>query len=363
MITINEPEINFITKKDLSILNINENTIIENDALDTLKNMIKNKQLIDFIYIDPPYNTKKKGEFRYSDTFEINKYLEFTYEYLFLAKQVLKESGSIMISIDDESYHWLKMICDYVFGNGNFLSTFIWKKTYSVKNDKVGISNQHEYILFYGKNKKETFIKKDQNVSEEYIKRAYRNFDEKGRYRLCDLHKAKNKNFYTWVAPNGKKWHRGWNYNKEGMDKLESENMIYYGKDGNGIPSRKLYLKEKMEKNFVSFLPSEKVGYSGDGAKVLKKLGFQQMDFIYAKPPSLIKYLFSISLPKNAIVMDFFAGSGTTAQAVIEYNKENNDNVRCILNNKDENNIVSGILIPRVNKVCEIENEKKFKTI
>lgn len=360
MITINPPDINFDIKKDLSNISFDKNSIITNDASDTLKNMIKNNSFVDFIYIDPPYNTKKKGEFRYSDLFELNSYLDFTYEYLFLSKKILKDTGSIMISIDDESYHWLKIICDHVFGKENFLSTFIWKKTYSVKNDKVGISVQHEYILFYGKNKKNTFIKKDQNVSEDYIRKSYRNSDENGRYRLCDLHKAKNKNFYTWTSPNGKEWHRGWNYNKEGMKKLESEGMIYYGKDGNGLPSRKLYLKEKMEKNFVSLLPSDKVGYSGDGAKVLKKLGFQQMDFIYAKPPSLIKYLLSIAAPEGGLILDFFAGSGSTAQAVIEYNRENKDNLICILNNKDENNIVDGILTPRVNKVCEIENIEYF---
>ncbi len=310
--------------------NNNSNHLIQGDNLDVLTEITKAfAEKVDVIYIDPPYNTKK-NHFRYSDSMTNVAWTEFMSTRLKLAKNLMAEHTTIMISIGDQGYPYLKILCDEIFGEDNFVVNFIWKKSHTFKNDSNSISNQHEYVLCYAKNKKKAHFNLN-TVDQSYINKAYRYEDSTGRFRVVPLYKDKNKQFFTVVSPNGTEWTKHWNYNEDGFAKLIAEDKIYYGRDGNACPSKKVYLKEVMTKTFGSILDPEKVGYTGDGVKELKRLGFMTTDFLYPKPVNLISHLLEITAQKDSLVLDFFAGSGTTGQAVMKLNAEDGGNRQFIL--------------------------------
>lgn len=317
------------------------------DNLQLLQSMVGNGQTADVIYIDPPYNTKK-NTFKYNDNRKTEEWVTFLYHRLVCAHQILAQEGAILISIDDAHYPYIKLMMDEIFGIQNFVANFIWKKSHTVKNDKSGISTQHEYVLCYAKHHPSLFFNREP-VGEDYIKKAYRYEDARGRYRVVPLHKDKNKNHYTITAPNGTQWTKGWNYNPEGFQALLDDDMIYWGKNGENCPSKKVYLKDVMDKSYGSMLPIS-VGYTGDGKKNLEALGFDKTTFLYAKPVSLITHLLTIFSHKDSVVLDFFAGSGTTGEAVLAKNQEDNGNRRFIMGTNNEQNIADDITLPRLER-------------
>lgn len=335
-------------KIDLKIHNI----VIE-DNIHTL-NTLKNQNVkVDMIYIDPPYNTKKTV-LKYKDNRKTIEWISFMYHRLIAAKEILSEKGVILISIDDNHYSYLKILMDEIFGIKNFVANFIWKKSHTVKNDKSGISTQQEYVLCFAIDVKKMFYNKEK-TGEDYIRKAYCHYEGEKRFRTVPLHKEKNKNSFEIKAPNGKIWVKKWNYNQEGINKLREDDMLYWGKDGNACPTKKVYLKKIMEKSFGSIIP-EKVGYTGDGKKDLKNLGFTGDEFLYAKPVKLIEYFLDIFSHKDSVVLDFFAGTGTTGEAVINKNISDSGNRRFILGTNNEANIASQITIPRISAVLKKNN-------
>lgn len=355
-------------KKFENKINFSINNVFIEDNIHSLNALKNSTQKVDLIYIDPPYNTNKK-DFKYNDSRSTSEWISFMYERILLAHDILSDKGVILISIDDNHYAYIKLIMDQVFGLKNFVANFIWKKSHTVKNDKVGVSTQQEYILCFSKDKNNMFFNKEK-TGDDYIKKAYRYHDHKGQYRVVPLHKDKNKHKYDIVSPNGTVWNKGWNYNPEGFQKLIQDDMVYWGKDGNNCPSKKVYLKPTMEKSFGSMLP-DTVGYTGDGKKDLKNLGFNGNTFLYAKPVKLIEHLLNIFSHKNSIILDFFAGSGTTGEAVVNLNLKDNGQRVFILATNNEENIATEITVPRILKVFEqhslnvnhicIYNENSFK--
>lgn len=328
---------------------LDENYIAEGDNLDTLNILLStHKNKIDVIYIDPPYNTQK-NHFKYSDKMLRQEWCSFMFKRLVLAKELLKPSGSIFISIGDQAYAYLKILCDDVFGEENFVSNFIWKKSHTVKNDSQSISTQHEYVLCFSKNKKIAFFNQDK-IGDDYINKAYRYSDESGRFRVVPLHKEKNKNSFKVISPTGIQWIKNWNYNESGFNQLIAESKIYWGKTGEACPSKKVYLKPDMLKTFGSIFDPDEVKYTGNGIKELKKLGFISSDFLYPKPVELIVHILKIASKKDSIILDFFAGSGTTGQAVMELNHDDGGNRKFILGTNNENNICKDITVPRLLK-------------
>lgn len=332
-----------------------EHTLIEGDNAQALHLLQQTHSgLIDVIYIDPPYNTQK-SDFRYKDKMQHATWLTFMKTRLSLAKKLLSSSGSIFISIDDNEQAFLKILCDEIFGEENFIANFIWKKSHTVKNDKKGISTQHEYVLCYANNKSTVHFNREP-IGESYIKQSYRLKDAKGIFRTVPLHKKKNNTSYTVTAPNGKEWTMPWNYNSEGFQKLMDEDMIYWGKDGNACPNKKVYLKDKMDKTFGSMLSPETVKYTGSGGIMLEQLGFNKTDFIYAKPVELIRHFINVASKPNSIILDFFAGSGTTAQAVMEANQADGGERTFIVCTNNENKICSDITWPRIKAAQKLLN-------
>jgi len=318
---------------------------------------------VDVIYIDPPYNTGNK-DFIFNDhyvdredAYRHSKWLSFMEKRLKLAKNLLKEDGVIFISIDDNEVAQLKLLMDQpdLFGETNNIGIFVWRKKVGAGADSKLLFTQHEYILFYGrnKNKLDNFY---EPLTEKQLK-EYKNPDNdpRGLWAPTDLtapsSDTDDTRLYEIISPTGKKWLRRWSYTKENMQKLIKDNLVWFGKDGNSMPKRKRFLSEKkglVPRSWIDFVLTQ------DGKRDFENIfGQNNRLFEYPKPVGLIKHFIRITTTKNSLILDFMAGSGTTGQAVLELNKEDGGNRQFILCTNNENNICTDVCYPRIKKVIE----------
>lgn len=335
----------------------NPHLLINGDNIDAL-NAIKDEYtgLVDLIYIDPPYNTGKKMG-KYTDNYHSHQeWLDMMGPRLKLAKTFLAESGTIWISIGEQEEAYLKILCNEIFGEQNKVASITWQSKYTVANDKAGISTQTEYILVYAKNIKEIVINNDP-LRKEYVEDMYKNPDNdlRGLWRGgVQLYKKKNRHSYTVQSPTGKKWTMPWNYSEEQWyNVLEKEKLIYWGKDGNSCPVKKVFLKDTKGIIPNNLWLGKDVGYTAEGGELLEKMFGDRNKFLYPKPVSLMRRILRVAAQPKSVVMDFFAGSATFGQAVLEHNKENGSDIRFILITNDENKICDNVSFPRLQKVIE----------
>ena len=344
-----------------------ENLYIEGDNLEVLK-LLQETYLgkVKMIYIDPPYNTG--NDFVYEDDFaqsaadymdnsgqydeEGNRlvtntesngrfhtdWLNMIYPRLKIAKDLLADDGAIFISIDDNEVKNLMAMCDEVFGTSNFLATFVWQKKYGPANDAKGVSATHEYILLYGKNS-DVWMPGLLPRSDEQLK-AYKNPDNdpRGVWRASDL-SARTYSAscdYIITGPTGLKFSpppsRSWIVNKESYQNLLADNRITFGSDGTGRPMQKKFITEvKGGITPETWLPRERGGDNKIARYELKDI-FPENLFDTPKPSKLVSYLITISgVEKDAIILDFFSGSATTAHAVMKLNAEDSGHRKFIM--------------------------------
>lgn len=352
------------------------NFLLEGDNLHTLYLLEKtHKNKVDVIYIDPPYNTGKKSEWKYSDNyiddndgFRHSKWLSFMERRLNIAKNILKDDGYIVISIDDNEQAPLKILCDQIFGENNFICNYVWQKNFAPKNDNKYISTSHEYILMYTKNKEKyvrNLIPRSDKTNSSY---SNPDNDPRGLWTsgTCLATSYSESGVFEFVTPKGKRHlpskGRCWRYSKQKFDELLNDNRIWLGKDGNGVPRVKRFLSE-MPDGIVpqTWLKYEDVGSGQDGTRDLKKIFDNEMIFSFPKPIKLIKFLLDRHINKNSIILDFFAGTGTTGQAVMELNEEDGGNRTYIMATNNENNICREITYIRLEKSGK-QNLKYYKT-
>lgn len=359
-----------------------ENIYISGDNLDALKHLLKGYEgKIKCIYIDPPYNTGSDG-FAYNDSFNFNKFqleekldigedeaeriiditsgnssshsawLTFIYPRLYLARQLLKDDGIIFISIDDNEQSQLKVLCDDIFGAENFCAVIPWRKRTAKSDVPFGMSQDYEWILCYAKGNKAKVN------TEGKGRKYYETPDFPGRpWRTHDMTcqqtaSARPNSYFTMVNPrNGKEYpadpNRVWRITKETFNKYYEANEIVFPGDYDFLKISKpvaRYFKDKdMAKDGENFgkvtvstkLP-ENIGMSQDGTKEIKEL-FDFIPFPFPKPTNLIKFLISICTQDEDIVLDFFSGSATTAQSVMQLNAEKDYNLKYILVQLKEN--------------------------
>lgn len=353
------------------------NILIEGDnyhALSVLNYTHKGK--IDVIYIDPPYNTGNK-EFVFNDrivdledSYRHSKWLSFMYKRLKLAKNLLNRKGFIFISIDDNEFVQLKLLCDEIFGEKNFVAVFIWNKKNVVQNDARFVSTNHEYVLCYGKNI--SGLKFNLLPRTEELNKRYQNPDNdpRGPWTSVALQakSGSEHNVYEITFPNGVTWKpvpgTYPRLSKESLMRAYYEGRLWFGKSGKNVPRLKKYLSE-VKQGVVSntILFPQEVG-STQKAKEILKVILKKNIFDTPKPPELIKRFIRLAGNKNSIVLDFFAGSGTTGHAVLELNKEDGGNRKFILCTNNENNICTEVCYPRIKKVIEnLEKESKGKLV
>lgn len=336
------------------------NKIIHGDNLEALKALLPEYEgKVKCIYIDPPYNTGNEG-WVYNDNVNDpkmkkwlgqvvgkesedlsrhDKWLCMMYPRLKLLHKLLSNDGAIFISIDDNEQANLKLICDEIFGGGNFINNIVWQKKYSPQNDAKYFSDMHDFILCYSKvkaNWKRNLLVR----TEQQIKR-YKNPDNdlRGNWKPSDLSvKTYSKEYdYTITTPSGRTVNppkgRSWNTSKENFELLVDDNRIWFGKNGDNVPSIKKFLFEVKDGSVpITLWLREEVGDNQEARQVLKSI-FHNTKFPFdtPKPSRLIERIIQISSDKNSIILDSFAGSGTTAHAVLNLNKQDGGNRKFIL--------------------------------
>lgn len=358
--------------KDLFIDNDgNVNFLIEGDNLASLKLLEKtHKGKIDLIFIDPPYNTLSTG-FTYSDTlvdasdfYRHSKWCSFIKVRLELAKKLLKETGCIFITIDDNEFADLKLICDEVFGFNNFITSCMWQKIHSIKNDAKYISVNHDYVFVYAKNSEQLHFNLLDRTAEMDGRYKNPDNDPRGAWQSGDLvaNEVRTNGNYDVIGPTGKVFNvpegKHWVYSEENMKALIAENRIWFGKDGTSFPRKKRYLSEVQQgRTPDTWWTSDEVGHNQEGARELKGIFDGKIVFTNPKPTRLISIIIQMSTNESGIILDFFAGSGTTGHAVLKYNAEHSDsNRRFILCTNNENNICRDVTYERIKRVIDKEN-------
>ena len=357
---------------------------------------ILNKETIDTCYIDPPYNTGSQT-FTYEDKKDTPAWSLFMKERLTPLIPLLKPTGVILVSIDDSEVHTLRTLMDEIFGKKNFIAQLVIDGG-NPKNNARFFSISHEYILVYAKNLNQlrksgiTWRKQREGIDtlfSEYSKskkqhgddyekitqhlkkwvktaplstrlKKFYNADEKGLYTYADLSAPGNGPRYDVLHPITQKPcqvpSRGWGYKKESMDSMIAEKMILFGKDETYQPMKKLYLQNKKDQvqNGIMSYPSRTTTH------MLEKILGRRSSFSHPKSLNLMMDLIDLVTPDDGIVLDYFAGSGTTGHAVMELNKRDKDSQRTsILVTNNENNIFSDVTYPRLYKVWENWIEKK----
>ena len=324
-----------------------QNMYIEGDNLEVLKLMQKSYAgKIKMIYIDPPYNTGK--DFVYKDNYKDNlknyqevtgqvdsegnktgtnsdsdgryhsNWLNMMYPRLQLARNLLKDDGVIFISIDDNEVDNLKKLCNEVFGESNFVANLVRKRRDSQANLSKNISPIHEYIFIYGKKNDEILNKISPDLNEDDFKNP--DNDKRGPYvTMPCTNKGGGK--YEVTLPNGRKITDEWRFKKETFQKLLDDNMIVVPRGGEGKPRYKLFLTEKKEKGVLANTWLNKLPSNQEGSREIKDL-FGEIIFDTPKPVGLIKFLINLSTSRDSIILDFFSGSSSTADAVIQRNIE-----------------------------------------
>ena len=297
-----------------------DNLLIQGDNLDALKSLLPfYRGQVKCIFIDPPYNTKSAFE-HYDDNLEHAQWLTLMLPRLQLLRELLREDGSIWVTIDDHEGHYLKVLMDEVFGRGNFVTTVLWRKNYSPKSTARHFSEDHDYVLVYAKSG-ETWLPNLMPRTDRQDD-AYKNpdSDPRGPWKPSDL---SARNFYSLgtysiQCPGGRRIDgppsgRYWSISEENLWRLHSENRIWWGRGANNVPAVKRFLSEVKEgvvpQTWWSY---EDVGHTQDAKKEVVTL-FESEVFGTPKPERLLQRILHIATNPGDLVLDSFLGSGTTA--------------------------------------------------
>lgn len=298
----------------------NGNMLIHGDNLLALKALEENYTgAVKCIYIDPPYNTGNAFE-HYDDGLEHSIWLSLMRERLIILRNLLTEDGSIWISIDADECHYLKVLCDEIFGRPNFIDEVIWQRSYAPINLKKTLSRCHDAILVYAKNKTDKFELNRLPRSVDANNR-YRNLDNdpRGVWKSSDLSvgPAVQENIYPITTPTGRVCYPpegySWRLSQSRFQEYLNDNRIWFGPTGNNVPSIKRFLTEVKDGIVAQTLWTyQEVGHNQDAKKEIKAFGFESV-FDTPKPERLIERVLILGSNPGDLVLDSFLGSGTTA--------------------------------------------------
>ena len=355
-----EESVNFDTTRNL---------FIEGDNLDALK-LLQETYLekVKMIYIDPPYNTG--NDFIYEDDFSQDSYdflirsnqvneqgyklvanmesngrfhsdwLSMMYPRLKLAKNLLRQDGVIFISIDDGEVHNLRKICDEIFGANNFVANVIWQKKYSPQNDAKYFSDSHEHVLLYSRNKSKFTVGLLPRTEEANSRYKNPDNDPRGPWKSSDLTRQEYRpnDDYEIINPQNNKAFRppqgnSWGRPKANVEQMIKDNRIWFGPSGESVPSIKRFLSEvKQGITPQTIWMRSDVGDTQEGKKIVKEIFKNSTIFETPKPPRLLQRQFlTANLGSKDIVLDFFAGSATTAHALMALNADDGGERRFIM--------------------------------
>ena len=360
---------------------LHENLIVEGDNLAALKALLPTYHgKVKCIYIDPPYNTGNEG-WAYNDRVNSplmkdwlgkvvdredltrhDKWCCMMLPRLKLLRELLRDDGAIFVSIDDNEVHRLRCLMDEVFGEENFVATAIWQKVYAPKSSAKHFSDDHDFILVYARDKESW--RPNPLPRTESQDAVYKNPDNdpRGPWRPNNL-AARNrysKGLYAITCPSGRVIEgppRGsyWRVSEERLRELDEDGRIWWGENGNNVPAPKIFLSEVKQGRVPQTLWTwREVGTTQDSKReIVSILDFDASGdvFITPKPSSLLRHILRIATDDDSIVLDSFAGSGTTAHAVLALNKEDGGNRRFILVECED--YVDAITAERVRRVAK----------
>ena len=333
-----------------------DNLIIHGDNLHALKALLpRYAGRVKCIYIDPPYNTGNEG-WVYNDNVNSpllkewlaahgpvdnedlerhDKWLCMMWPRLHLLRELLSEDGAIFVSIDDNEQHRLRLLMDDIFGESNFVTNIVWEKKYSPSNDATYFSDNHDFILCYARTRevwRPRLLPRQARHDERY---QNPDDDRRGPWKSSGLDVKTYQSDYDYpiTTPSGRVVNppigKCWRYSKDRFNELVEDNRIWFGRLGNNVPSVKRFLSEvKQGITPLTVWSHSDVGHTQSGTQRLNEIG---IEFSNPKPHTLLKRVFHIGTDRDALVLDSFAGSGTTAHAVLALNREDGGNRRFIL--------------------------------
>ena len=310
---------------------------------------------IDVIYIDPPYNTGNK-DFSYNDTFidrengyRHSMWLSFMDKRLEISKNLLSSRGTIFISIDDNELSQLKLLCDEIFGERNFIACPVRRRRKSQANLSKNISTIHEYVLIYRKNIEHELNKVEANLDLDSFKNP--DNDPRGPYTTMPC-TNRGGTKYSVVTPTGNVIEDEWRFKKQTYDQLFEDNRIVFPRGGKGKPRYKWFLSEKQRGGVIPNSWWDELESNQEGAALLKQI-LGEDAFSNPKPVGLITFIEKLSTLKDSTILDFFAGSGTTLHATMQLNAEDGGHRRCILATNNENGICENVTYERNRRVIQ----------
>ncbi len=335
------------------------NLVIHGDNLHALKALLpRYAGKVDLVFIDPPYNTGNEG-WCYNDNVNSpimkewlstnpvdgedmlrhDKWLCMMWPRLVMLRELLSESGSIWMTLDDNEIHRARMVMDEVFGDGSCVGTLIWQKKYSTKSDTKFFSESHDYVLVYAKNINEVRINGLERTEQQDSIYKNQDSDPRGPWTSDNLLRTEARDYaiFPVIGPNGEEYlppaGSSWRYNKEKMDELRAENRLWFGVDGTARPRLKRFLHEVQQS-----VPAQTIwGYAdvnhSDGAKknLAEIFGGKEAPFATPKPVELLDRIVRIATEPDSLILDSFAGSGTTAHAVLKANAKDGGSRKFIL--------------------------------
>ena len=356
---------------------LHDNLVIEGDNLAALKALLPTYHgKVKCIYIDPPYNTGNEG-WAYNDRVNSpmmqdwfgkvvdrddltrhDKWCCMMLPRLKLLRELLRDDGAIFVSIDDNEVHRLRSLMDEVFGEDNFVATVIWEKVYSPKSSAKYFSENHDLILVYARVKDRFELGLLPRTDEANARYSNPDNDPRGPWKSSDL-SARNpysQGVYSITCPGGRIIEgpppgNFWRYSQENFHRMDEDGRIWWGEDKNQVPAIKRFLSE-VKQGLVpeTIWTYKEVGHTQDAKRTLLQLFPNDFpDFTTVKPVGLLKRILQIATDKDSIVLDSFAGSGTTAQAVLALNREDGGNRRFMLVECED--YVDSITAERVRRV------------
>lgn len=357
------------------------NLIVQGDNLHALKALLpRYAGQVKCIYIDPPYNTGNEG-WVYNDNVnspEIRKWLgevvgkegetldrhdrwlSMMYPRLVLLKQFLREDGAIFVSIDDNEVATLRLLMDEIFGARNFVASFVVQKRVSPDNDERLATAVHDHLVCYGKNKNACLFSRLPRTEEADARYENPDNDPRGPWTSSDLTRREYRehDFYPIALPNGREVTpaagRSWSVPRDSYQRLLDDRRLWFGRNGSAMPRLKRFLSEVSDGMVpTTWFSSDLAGDNQQSKKELRAILHEQADlFATPKPTKLLQRILQIATDKDSIILDSFAGSGTTGHAVLKQNAEDGGKRRFILVEMDEN-IARNVTRERVKRVAE----------
>ncbi|WP_298608979.1 site-specific DNA-methyltransferase [uncultured Thiothrix sp.] len=364
------------------------NLIVQGDNLLALKALLpRYAGQVKCIYIDPPYNTGNEG-WVYNDNVnspEIRRWLGETvgkegetldrhdrwlcmmYPRLMLLKQFLREDGAIFISIDDNEVSNLRLIMDEVFGTSNFVATIAWQRRTS-PDSRLGLSQAHDHILVFAKNKAALEFNPIPLSQDQTKNFKNPDNDPRGKWTSTDFTAQgwRPNQMYEIQTPSGEIFSpplgRCWSNVENVFQQMRKDGRMWFGKDGNGRPRVKTYLSESSGVRAWTWWTNQDCGHNQEAKKEINDVLEHETPFDTPKPTRLIQRILQIATDKDSLVLDSFAGSGTTAHAVLKQNAEDGGNRRFILVEMD-NTIAQTVTTERVKRVSQGYTNTKGKAV